>query len=105
MHYQGGMPVPYGAGPNTPYPAYMPPPMPTTYNPYATMPYPTQGKKTKMSIHIIHDVTEYILYLPFYFQEVIIRIKVCLQLLTVDMQLCHVMAVINILPKDLRFEK
>ncbi|KAK9307229.1 hypothetical protein QLX08_002392 [Tetragonisca angustula] len=42
-HYQGGMPVPYGAGPNTPYPAYMPPPMPTTYNPYATMPYPTQG--------------------------------------------------------------
>ncbi|KAF3428254.1 hypothetical protein E2986_02109 [Frieseomelitta varia] len=42
-HYQGGMPVPYGAGPNTPYPAYMPPPMPTTYNPYATMPYPAQG--------------------------------------------------------------
>lgn len=42
-HYQGGMPVPYGSGPNTPYPAYMPPPMPTTYNPYATMPYPAQG--------------------------------------------------------------
>ncbi|XP_003694269.1 programmed cell death 6-interacting protein isoform X1 [Apis florea] len=41
-HFQG-MPIPYGAGPTTPYPAYIPPPMPTTYNPYATMPYPTQG--------------------------------------------------------------
>ncbi|XP_017877925.1 programmed cell death 6-interacting protein [Ceratina calcarata] len=38
-----GMPVPYGAGPTTPYPAYIPPPMPATYNPYATMPYPAQG--------------------------------------------------------------
>ena len=42
-HFQGGMPVPYGVGPATPYPAYMPPPMPATYNPYATMPYPAQG--------------------------------------------------------------
>lgn len=43
MQNQGGMPIPYGASPVTPYPAYVPPPMPTTYNPYATMPYPTQG--------------------------------------------------------------
>lgn len=43
MQHQGGMPLPYGATPATPYPAYVPPPMPTTYNPYATMPYPTQG--------------------------------------------------------------
>lgn len=42
-HFQGGMPVPYGVGPNTPYPAYMPPPMPATYNPYATMPYSAQS--------------------------------------------------------------
>ncbi|XP_050463893.1 programmed cell death 6-interacting protein [Cataglyphis hispanica] len=41
--HQGGMPLPYGATPATPYPAYVPPPMPTAYNPYATMPYPTQG--------------------------------------------------------------
>ncbi|XP_020281444.1 programmed cell death 6-interacting protein [Pseudomyrmex gracilis] len=39
----GNMPMPYGTVPGTPYPAYVPPPMPTTYNPYATMPYPTQG--------------------------------------------------------------
>nr|XP_003699475.1 PREDICTED: programmed cell death 6-interacting protein [Megachile rotundata] len=44
--YQGAMPIPYGAGPATPYPAYIPPPMPATYNPYATMPYPTQGGYT-----------------------------------------------------------
>lgn len=43
MQNQGGMPIPYGATPATPYPTYVPPPMPTTYNPYATMPYPTQG--------------------------------------------------------------
>ncbi|CAL7934172.1 unnamed protein product [Xylocopa violacea] len=42
-HFQGGMPMPYGAGPATPYPAYIAPPMPATYNPYATMPYPAQG--------------------------------------------------------------
>lgn len=38
--YVQGMPVPYGASPATPYPAYMPPPMPQSYNPYGTMPYP-----------------------------------------------------------------
>ncbi|CAK9795355.1 Programmed cell death 6-interacting protein [Anthophora quadrimaculata] len=41
--FQGGMPIPYGVGPATPYPAYIPPPMPAAYNPYATMPNRTQG--------------------------------------------------------------
>ncbi|XP_058457648.1 programmed cell death 6-interacting protein [Malaya genurostris] len=36
-----GMPLPYGATPNAPYPAYVPAPMPQGYNPYATLPYPT----------------------------------------------------------------
>ncbi|XP_072394726.1 programmed cell death 6-interacting protein [Diabrotica undecimpunctata] len=36
-----GMPVPYGATPNAPYPTYVPPPMPQGYNPYGTMPYPS----------------------------------------------------------------
>lgn len=36
-----GMPIPYGATPNAPYPAYVPPPMPQGFNPYATLPYPT----------------------------------------------------------------
>ncbi|XP_075147952.1 programmed cell death 6-interacting protein-like protein AliX [Haematobia irritans] len=35
-----GMPMPYGAGANVPYPAYVPPPMPQGFNPYATLPYP-----------------------------------------------------------------
>ncbi|KYN03560.1 Programmed cell death 6-interacting protein [Cyphomyrmex costatus] len=43
IEHQGGMPIPYGVTPATPYPAYVPPPMPTAYNPYATMPYPTQA--------------------------------------------------------------
>lgn len=41
----GNMPMPYTTAPGTPYPAYVPPPMPTTYNPYATMPYATQGTR------------------------------------------------------------
>jgi programmed cell death 6-interacting protein len=35
-----GMPIPYGANTQTPYPSYAPPPMPQSFNPYATMPYP-----------------------------------------------------------------
>ncbi|XP_061390157.1 programmed cell death 6-interacting protein [Musca vetustissima] len=35
-----GMPMPYGATANVPYPAYVPPPMPQGFNPYATLPYP-----------------------------------------------------------------
>ncbi|XP_001357901.2 programmed cell death 6-interacting protein [Drosophila persimilis] len=35
-----GMPVPYGAQQGMPYPAYVPPPMPQSFNPYATLPYP-----------------------------------------------------------------
>lgn len=35
-----GMPMPYGATQASPYPTYQPPPMPTGYNPYATLPYP-----------------------------------------------------------------
>lgn len=38
--YVQGMPVPYGATANTPYPTYAPPPMPQGYNPYGTLPYP-----------------------------------------------------------------
>lgn len=35
-----GMPIPYGATQATPYPTYVPPPMPQGFNPYATLPYP-----------------------------------------------------------------
>ncbi|KAH8363633.1 hypothetical protein KR084_012523 [Drosophila pseudotakahashii] len=35
-----GMPIPYGAQPGVPYPAYVPAPMPQSFNPYATLPYP-----------------------------------------------------------------
>ncbi|XP_067617423.1 programmed cell death 6-interacting protein isoform X2 [Eurosta solidaginis] len=39
QHMQG-MPMPYGATPAVPYPAYVPPPMPQGFNPYSTLPYP-----------------------------------------------------------------
>ncbi|XP_044731295.1 programmed cell death 6-interacting protein isoform X2 [Chrysoperla carnea] len=43
VNYQG-MPIPYGASTQAPYPTYIPPPMPQGYNPYGTlpgtMPYP-----------------------------------------------------------------
>lgn len=45
-----GMPIPYGASSNMPYPSYVPPPMPQSYNPYATMgsvPYPQQGENSQ----------------------------------------------------------
>ncbi|XP_055384800.1 programmed cell death 6-interacting protein isoform X2 [Condylostylus longicornis] len=41
-----GMPMPYGALPNAPYPTYVPPPMPQGFNPYATLPYPNSGYYT-----------------------------------------------------------
>lgn len=40
--YVQGMPVPYGASATTPYPSYVPPPLPQGYNPYGTMPYPSK---------------------------------------------------------------
>lgn len=50
--YVQGMPVPYGASVQTPYPSYAPPPMPTSYNPYGTMPYPS--KNLKFNFFYIH---------------------------------------------------
>ncbi|XP_025832314.1 programmed cell death 6-interacting protein [Agrilus planipennis] len=41
--YVTGMPVPYGASVNTPYPSYAPPPLPSGYNPYSTLPYPASS--------------------------------------------------------------
>ncbi|KAL3279081.1 hypothetical protein HHI36_016595 [Cryptolaemus montrouzieri] len=35
-----GMPLPYAASANTPYPAYAPPPLPQGYNPYGNMQFP-----------------------------------------------------------------
>lgn len=39
---QPNMPIPYGATTAQPYPTYIAaPPMPQSFNPYATLPYPT----------------------------------------------------------------
>ena len=40
--YVQGMPVPYGASSNAPYPSYTPAPLPLSENPFATMPYPSE---------------------------------------------------------------
>nr|CAD7255905.1 unnamed protein product [Timema shepardi] len=46
--YPSGMPIPYGATTAAPYPAYMPPPMPGGYNPYAgAAPYPQQPQDSQ----------------------------------------------------------
>ncbi|KAK3913615.1 Programmed cell death 6-interacting protein [Frankliniella fusca] len=51
--YPTGMPVPYGASSAVPYPSYVPPPMPQSYNPYAGVggagvPYPQQGENSDL---------------------------------------------------------
>lgn len=45
-----GMPVPYGATANAPYPTYVTPPMPQGYNPYATLPYPSSKSQSQISV-------------------------------------------------------
>lgn len=51
-----GMPLPYTLPRTGPYPGYMPP-MPTVYNPYATLPYPQQSMiYTLLSIQVCHSV-------------------------------------------------
>lgn len=48
-----GMPLPYTLPRTGPYPTYMAaPPMPSTYNPYATLHYPAQGKYLNFLIYI-----------------------------------------------------
>lgn len=47
-----GMPVPYGATAAVPYPTYVPPPMPQGFNPYATIPYPSNPSKYAYNIRI-----------------------------------------------------
>lgn len=37
------MPIPYGASPSVPYPAFAPAPVPQMYNPLDPIPYPQQS--------------------------------------------------------------
>ncbi|KAJ1520851.1 hypothetical protein ONE63_003939 [Megalurothrips usitatus] len=51
--YPVGMPLPYGASNTMPYPSYVPPPMPQSYNPYAGapgVPYPQQGENNEAPV-------------------------------------------------------
>lgn len=50
------MPIPYGASPNAPYPTYVAP-MPQSFNPYATLPYPTSKLST---FHVQMDFVDLI---------------------------------------------
>lgn len=51
-----GMPVPYGASSTAPYPAYVAPPMPQGFNPYATLPYPSSNYPFKPANELVDNI-------------------------------------------------